>query len=294
MQRNKWAAAAAAVCVAGVLGFAPWGSARTAMAQEPAETAELAANETTRSDDPTPEDEDKTDLPLATNEEEARERLEALMDVDFEETPLTDVAEFLQSRIGVQVLFGKQALDAEGISLDTPVTLKVRRVKASKAIDLILRNVAGGSGNTLAYYLEDGLLFMTTESDPRFVKRDMEVHVYNCRDLLRLESFKPEPAAGADAEANPKAVAARALKIVEAKLASEGASAPSAADDATSKLVEVLKTAGPADSWDDQGGVGTIRAFNGLVTIRAKRDVHENLDSLLSMLRESVQDELAK
>lgn len=293
MQRNGWAAGAAALCVAGILGLAPsgapWGSAGTVMAQEPAETPKLAANETKTTDDPPPEDEKKADLPLATNEDEVRERLETVMDVDFEDVPLADVAEYLKSQIGVQVLFCKPALDQEGISPETVVALKVQRVKASKAIDLILRNVGGGAA-PLKYYLEDGLLFITTETDPRFVKRDLQVHVYNCRDLLRLESFKPEPAEGADA----KAVAAKALRIVEAKLASEDASAPSAADDATSQLVEVLKTAGPADSWDDAGGVGSIRAFNGLVTIRAKRDVHENLDGLLSMLRESVQDELAK
>lgn len=276
MRRTLLATSAAALCFLGALGVtptdAPPPTLRTAQADEPAANKAEPATE-----------------------EQTAQRLNSLVDVDIEDAPLTDVIDFLRTTAEIQFFLHRQSVEQVlGAVGETKVTLQLKRIKASTALDLALQQCGDGG---LGYYAQDGIVFITGTGDPRLLERQLEVRVYNCRDLLRIPALPkkhaPEEAAdGADA----RALAAKALKIVEQRLADESAAAfaGGVVPGESAELIRVLQSAGPAQDWEENGGTASIKAFNGLMTIRTKPEIHRNIESLLKMLRESVKDELGK
>lgn len=271
MRRTMLATAAAALCFLGALGVtptdAPPPTLRTAQADEPAaKKAEPAA------------------------EEQTALRLNSLVDVDLQDAPMADALQFLRDVGQLQFFVNRQQLAGLGVeALEAPVTLQLKRIKASTALDLALQQIGGGE---VGYYVQDGIVFITATQDPRFQERQLEVRVYNCRDLLRIpvlpkKRAAEEVAGGADA----RALADKALKIVEQRLADESTGLL-AAHEESAELIRVLQSAGPSQDWEEQGGTASIKAFNGLMTVRTKPEIHRNIESLLKMLRESVKDEL--
>jgi hypothetical protein len=52
-------------------------------------------------------------------------------------------------------------------------------------------------------------------------------------------------------------------------------------------LTQVVTTSIAADSWETNGGVGTISGFDGMLVVRQSAQVHDEIDRLLEMLRET-------
>lgn len=243
MQRTLWTGIAAAACVAGGLGFwptpAPEAIVRVAMAQAP-------------------EAKEKQQEPLT--EPEVAKRLNAVIDFDFDQAPLADVLQFLGQSVDLQFVPRKRSLEGEGITLELPISLNLRRVRVSTVLRLLEDDFA------LKFVSQDGLMFVTTPNDPQLARREMTIQVYNCRDLLRLARV------GEPAGANPFESATQ--------------------ESGTSSLQDVLMSVGDGERWELNGGTWTIREFNGLVTIRTTPEMHEKISALLKMLRESAADEL--
>jgi hypothetical protein len=126
--------------------------------------------------DPTQgEQAEKKAAPLAGGTREVEERLTASLSIDFKETPLRDTLDYLQERLGVNMVLDRPALREEGIDFDRPITLSLKRLPAR----IVLRHVLHEAG--LASYVEDGVLIVTTvrASQAKLVRR-----VYPVGDLV--------------------------------------------------------------------------------------------------------------
>ncbi|MCH7990261.1 MAG: hypothetical protein IID46_14060, partial [Planctomycetes bacterium] len=55
-------------------------------------------------------------------------------------------------------------------------------------------------------------------------------------------------------------------------------------------LIEVMTSTVLPDSWELNGGYGTIEEFNGLLVVRASQEVHREIKNLLEMMREAAQE----
>lgn len=217
----------------------------------------------------------------AATEAEAQERLKTRLDFDFDDAPLSDLKEFLEERLRVQILFDKEQLDAQRIDLANPIWVRARRIEAKRAFDLALRPLK------LVSYVEEGMLFVTTPEDPRYLENVLVLRVYNCRDLLRLE-----PAVWKPADVAPPLDPKAEKELPEVVRLRPGE------DHASRALVEVIEATarrpplgGPGDSPPFPG---SVRVFQGLVTVRTRVEVHERIEELLQQLREAVEDELQR
>ncbi len=112
----------------------------------------------------------------------AEERIQAALDeptqMEFIETPLQDVIDFLEDQHEIQIRLDTRALDVVGIGTDSPITSELKGVHLKSALNLILRDLE------LDYIVRDEVLLVTTkeEADSFLVTK-----LYSLRTLLGHE-----------------------------------------------------------------------------------------------------------
>ncbi|MBX7167131.1 MAG: STN domain-containing protein [Pirellulales bacterium] len=96
-------------------------------------------------------------------------------ELNFVETPLSDVFAYLSDRHGIPVKTDQPALDDQGVSDEVAVTMSVEGVSLRSALRLILAPL------NLTFVIEDEVLLVTTEDKAQEYRL---VRVYPISDLL--------------------------------------------------------------------------------------------------------------
>jgi hypothetical protein len=89
-------------------------------------------------------------------EQKIRAALSDPTTLEFIETPLKDVVDYLKDLHGMEIQFDHKALDAAGVSSDTPVTRNLKGVRLCSALKLMLRDLE------LTYVVRDDVLQITS------------------------------------------------------------------------------------------------------------------------------------
>lgn len=97
--------------------------------------------------------------------------------MDFIETPLRDVLEYLKNRHAIQICLDRRALDDVGINSDVPITAKRRQGDLATNLDAILDPLG------LTWVVRYDVLFITTKAE---AESPCEARVYG---VLRQVSF---------------------------------------------------------------------------------------------------------
>jgi hypothetical protein len=192
------------------------------------------------------------------------------LQLDFVETPLKDVLEFLSDAHEVDILLNKRVTEELGVAEETPITLQVKRtmVTARTALELVLEQVS----SELGYTVRDGLVYVTKKYDSD------EIQVYNVRDLL--ESF-PSTTVG-----QPVVGPLVAGGLGHGGLGGEGGMGPTSASPAGQALAAVIESTVLPDTWSSVGGSGSLAEFNGLLIVKQSQTVHREIKQLLETMRD--------
>ena len=125
-------------------------------------------------------------MDLATQgsaEQRIAAELKAPTDLQFIETPLTDVVETLKDYHDIEIQIDQRALDDVEVPLDTGITKDLKGISLRSALRLILREL------DLTYVIEDDVLLITT---PEEAETWLGTRVYPVADLvfpIRSESM---------------------------------------------------------------------------------------------------------
>ena len=118
----------------------------------------------------------------------AAERIYSALDeqtrLEFIETPLGDVVEFLGDLHGIEIAIDTLSLGEEKITIDSPITANLTSNSLRNALDLILGNLE------LDYVVKKEVLFITTAQQTSVT---LETRVYETR---RLQGMTPEQLVG--------------------------------------------------------------------------------------------------
>ncbi|MCA9239789.1 MAG: VWA domain-containing protein, partial [Planctomycetales bacterium] len=79
--------------------------------------------------------------------------------LDFTETPLEEVVEFLRSEYNIEIQLDTFALDELGVGTDEPVTVNLRNITLRSAMRIMLKPLE------LTYMIKDEVLLITTEDE---------------------------------------------------------------------------------------------------------------------------------
>jgi hypothetical protein len=197
-------------------------------------------------------------LPVAADEKVATAaELQAglqrvLPEVRFDNVAFTDVVDFLRDTSRVNLLVEWRELEAAGIERNAPVTLQLRRVTLEQTLEHILKDVGGGSVR-MEYMIDKGAIVISTEDA---LAARTQVVFYEVKDLMR--------------NADGKALGGEELAAK------------------TKSLIKLVQDFVSPDSWKDNGGsVGTIAEFNGKLIVTQTPKNHQQVEWLLTKLREN-------
>ena len=166
----------------------------------------------------------------------------------------------------------------------------------------------------LTYVEKDDLILITTPED---AEATMEVRVYDCRDLLRMEAppgadkfiTLPPASSGGMFAVEDKVVLGSSSNQPSAEQNSQagggigGASGGrsesrhrpvSEHDLRANRLMQIITNNVDNQSWDDVGGPGSISEYNGLIVVTQTAQTHKKVEHVLDMLREAAGLEVPK
>src|SRR5687768_9214035 len=104
-------------------------------------------------------------------------KLNRLIDVEFIESPLRDVLEYVAGSSDIQFYVKRKQLEEAEVSEDSPITKQLKQVRVRTLLDLTLEEL------NLTYYEKDDLIVITSRED---AESTLEIRVYDCRDLLAI------------------------------------------------------------------------------------------------------------
>jgi hypothetical protein len=114
-------------------------------------------------------------VPVARSAEQVEAALTRKLTLDFVETPLAQVADYLQDQTGLLILLDKQALDDLGIGSDAPVTTSCKNMSLRAALGHMLRPL------DLTWMLRNGALVITS---PEGADACLETRLFSVTDLV--------------------------------------------------------------------------------------------------------------
>lgn len=191
----------------------------------------------------------QADDAAATAEDRIRAALETTTQMEFSETPLVDVLEFISSQHGIPVHLNEVALDDEGLSGDTPITFRASDIRLRSALNLMLEPL------NLEWLIRDEVLFITTSV---ISEENLQLRRYPVGDLLSEEGRRRESANGFQ-------------------------TAPSKEE----LLIRVVKSATSEENWEETGGPGRIYIFDDALVVATTNSTHDKITATLRTLRQS-------
>lgn len=207
--------------------------------------------------------------------------LDGPLEIDFVETPLHDVVNYLADRLQVPTYLDIQNLEDAGIGADTPVTLRMAQIRARSVLDLLLEPL------DLDWVIAKEVLYITTRDRSSQL---LTVRVYPVADLVAARA-RPATArramGGGGGGGGGMGVQPPNPQPVPAVAAVAADPAPFDFD----SLIDAITTTVLPNTWDEVGGSGSIVEFIGpggpVVVVSQTREGHEQLIELFNRLRRS-------
>jgi len=198
-----------------------------------------------------------------------------LPEVKFEQVTLSDCIDFYRDVSDANIHVNWRALESIGIGRDMPVTLDLRSVSLRTALRLTLSQT--DPANMTAVYIDEGVIEITTRdiADAQLITR-----TYFVDDLLmvipdfygpdlNLESSQStgsrSSGGGGGGSSNSSILQSNDREEEEITTKAERADV----------LISLIQEIVQPNIWRDNGGVATIRYFNGNLIVTAPRSVHE-------------------
>jgi hypothetical protein len=204
---------------------------------------------------------------------------ERIDEVAFEEAPLDQVMEWLGSLTPMQVYPRWQTLEDAGIDQDKPISMNVRGLRLSQVLWLLMKE-AGGPDIVLAYRASGRLLTISTAED---LSKEMVTRVYDVADLLvRVPTIPNRMSIDLTQLSQQQGQGGGSSQSI---FGGAGGGSQQYDDDRgreddqedIDELVNLIIQTIEPDSWTDNGGYGTIHAYNKLLVVYNNILVHQKL-----------------
>jgi type II secretory pathway component GspD/PulD (secretin)/tetratricopeptide (TPR) repeat protein len=221
-----------------------------------------------------------------------------LPELSFDGVGFSDVVEFLRDVSGANIFVNWRALDTAGIDRNAPVTAKLRNVKFSKALQVILDSLSTGT-TKVGYTVDDGVITISAGDD---LSKNTILRVYDIRDLIiSIPDFTDAPDFSLNSTSNNGAqnpsggsgsgpqVGGTTNNIFGGGTgAAGGTSETQTRQDLVDQIVKLITSTIAPDSWRDAGGsVGSITELSGQLIVTQTPENQRALVGLLEQLRET-------
>ncbi|HZN69783.1 MAG TPA: hypothetical protein VFB66_31195 [Tepidisphaeraceae bacterium] len=187
-----------------------------------------------------------------------------------------EAVDFLRDVSGANIHVNWKALEEQNVTADTQVNLRLRSVSLRKVLNLLLSEAGGG--DALAYYVDAGVIEITTKE---MADKKVYTRVYPVEDLVMDVPDFVGPnmslqSASDQAQNQGGGGGGQGLFGNDQDRRDEEDEGMTR-EERGEQLVELVKETIRPDIWADNGGTATIRYFRGSLVVTAPRSVHEQL-----------------
>lgn len=204
---------------------------------------------------------------------------ERIPEVSFDSVPFEQVMDWVAEITGANVVVRWQALEDMGIERDKPITIKLKNLRLSQVLWMIM-NEAGGADVKLAYRASGSLLILSTQED---LSKEMIVRVYDVSDLLmnvpRFDNAATlDPAQALQQQGQAGGGGGAGAQLFQSTQQNQQREDEGAEGADIQRLIELIQQTVEPDSWvEPGGGSGTIFAFRNLLIVYNTPLVHQQL-----------------
>ncbi|MGD8452000.1 MAG: hypothetical protein PVJ57_09305 [Phycisphaerae bacterium] len=210
--------------------------------------------------------------------------------IAFDETPFDAALDKLARLADTNVVVRWALVEAAGVARDAPVTLGLRNASFGLTLELLLQQIATDDA-PLAYRASDNLIVIATAA--AFADQ-LVTRVYDVRDLIT-----PEPIGGSiflgryhDVPITTTPIVGRGVVAQRPVIETYGSGTflrlnederdrqdrnRELSERTLRELIAAITGTVDPETWDVNGGPGSIRIFNGLLIVRNSPLVHQKL-----------------
>lgn len=238
-----------------------------------------------------------------TNAEQGQSQVDAqvraqldrrLPELRFDQVPLDEVINFLRDVTNANIFVNWNALEKESIDKSTAVSARLRDVKFSKALDVILKYV-GGSNVQLGYTVDEGVITISTLED---LSRNVVTRTYDIRDLIiNVPDFTNAPSfdlanttnQGGGGRSGGGGGGGGGGNSLFGNTSTQNQNEQQGAtrDELVEQITGLITDTVAPDSWRESGGtIGSLRELQGQLIVTQTPENHRQLANLLEQLRE--------
>jgi hypothetical protein len=206
-------------------------------------------------------------------------------EVNVREQPLRSVLEWLADFAKINLVVKWPILQDAGIDPDKPITLKVKGLRFSQVLWMIL-NEAAGPDVRLAYRAAGPVLTISTHDD---LGKEMVTRIYDLRDLLvgiaRFEAPQMDPGQ-ALSQVGTSTSGGTGQNLFRGQQSQRRGTTAEGTDQTPEmrRLIEIIQQTIEPDSWQVNNGKGTIHDFNGMLIVYNTLQVHQQIGGFVEEL----------
>lgn len=202
-----------------------------------------------------------------------------LPELRFDGVPLVDVVEFLRDTTNANIFVNWSAIEAAGIDKNTPITTRLKNVKFSKVLGIVLDS-AGGGVIRLGYTIDDGVITISTQED---LAKNVSTRTYDIRDLLvnitnfQAPTFTPSSGGQGGGGGNVFQTTSNNQNNNEGER-----------DTIVEQIQQLITDTIATDTWKVNGGlIGAIQELGGQLIVTQTPENQTAISNLLEKLRET-------
>lgn len=207
-----------------------------------------------------------------------------LPEVKLEGIALVDCIDFLRDVSSANLHVNWRALELIGIGKDVAISLDLRDVSLRTALRLMLAQA--DPAGMVTFYLDDGVIEITTRdlADSRLITKvyfvdDLLMVIPNFRGPdLNLESTHASGGRSSGSGGGGGGGSRSGQSLFDDQQGADGedeVEQPTTKAERADQLIRLIQDIVQPDIWRDNGGVASIRYFNGHLVVTAPRSVHE-------------------
>lgn len=202
-------------------------------------------------------------------------------EITFQEVPFEQVMEYIADFSKMNVVVRWEAVTAAGVSKDKPISLKVKNIRLSQVLWMVM-NEAGGTDIKLAYRASGNLLILSTADD---LGKEMIVKVYDVADIIqRVQNFQgpsidvsQQQSSGSGGGGSQNVFSGSQGGNQNQNQNEDNNQQGGAVRPELTQLINLIKSTVEPDSWDANGGKGTIQGFKQTIVVSNTILVHQKL-----------------
>lgn len=198
-------------------------------------------------------------------------------DIDFVDQPLDTVIDWLGKEFpGLNIYVNWQQLESLSIEKTKEVTLSLKGFTMSRVLWMLMKEASGGE-TRLAYRASGNLIVISTEED---LGTEMIVKAYDVTDLIvRVRNFRDAPQIDIQQAAQSGGGGGGNIFGGQGGGEEDDEEDQEAGeiDPEMELLIEIITTTIEFESWQVNGGKGTITAFRRQLVVRNNIGVHQKL-----------------